>query len=216
MTSTDWGAWHRAYDDPGSDLSRRRRSVQAALRDWVSRSPDGPLRIVSACAGDGRDLLEVLAEQPDPERFAARLLETDEALAGKAEALARRHGLAGVDVVRADAGVTESYAGAVPADLVMLCGVFGNLTDDDARWTIETARHLCAPGAFVVWTRGRFRDQNGGAEPTDALRAWFAEAGFEQVSLDKPADSVYRVGVHRLVAPPEPLVLGRQLFTFTR
>jgi hypothetical protein len=216
MTGTDWIDWHRAYDDPASDLSRRRRSVQAAVRDWIYRSSDGPLRIVSACAGDGRDLLEVLAEQPDPERFSARLLETDGALAGKAEELARRYGLAGVDVLRADAGVTESYAGAVPADLVMLCGVFGNLTDDDARWTIETTRHLCAPGAFVVWTRGCFRGGGDGVEPTDALREWFSEAGFEQVSLDKPADSRYRVGVHRLVAPPEPLVLGRQLFTFIR
>jgi hypothetical protein len=216
VTGTDWVDWHKAYDDPASDLSRRRRSVQAAIRDWIVRSPDGPLRIVSACSGDGRDVLEVLAGQPDPDRFTARLLETDEELAGQAEQLARRHGLAGVDVVRADAGVTESYAGAVPADLVMLCGVFGNLSDDDARWTIETTRHLCAPGAFVIWTRGRFRGRDDGVEPTDDLCAWFAEAGFEQVSLDKPADSLYRVGVHRLVAPPEPLVLGRQLFTFTR
>jgi hypothetical protein len=118
-------------------------------------------------------------------------------------------------VVRADAGVTESYAGAVPADLVMLCGVFGNLTDEDAQWTIETARHLCAPGAHVVWTRGRFADRDA-VEPTIQLRGWFAEAGFEEVSLDAPADAVYRVGVHRLVAPPEPLVLGRQFFTFVR
>ncbi len=215
MSSTDWVGWHRQYDDPASDLSRRRRSVQTAIRDWIARAPEGPLRIVSACAGDGRDLLEVLAEQPDPDRFSARLLELDEGLAGRAEQLARRHGLAGVDVVRADAGATESYAGAVPAHLVMLCGVFGNLTDEDARWTIEAARQLCAAGAEVVWTRGRFRDRDA-VEPTVALREWFAEAGFELVSLDLPRDAVYRVGVHRLVAPPEPLVLGRQLFTFTR
>ena len=215
MSSTDWVDWHRAYDDPASDLSRRRRSVQAAIRDWIARAPDGPLRIVSACAGDGRDLLEVLAEQPEPDRFSARLLEVDEDLAARAEQLARRHGLAGVDVVRADAGVTESYSGAVPADLLMLCGVFGNLTDEDARWTVETARHLCAAGAYVVWTRGSFADRDV-AEPTVVLRQWFAEAGFEEVSLDIPGDAGYRVGVHRLVAPPEPLVLGRQIFTFTR
>ncbi len=215
MSSTDWVDWHRQYDDPDSDLSRRRRSVQSAIRDWIAQASDGPLRIVSACAGDGLDLLEVLAEQPDPDRFSARLLEIDEGLAGRAEQQARRRGLAGVDVVRADAGVTGSYAGAVPADLVMLCGVFGNLTDEDARWTIESARRLCAGGAHVVWTRGSPPDRDA-VEPTVALREWFAEAGFEQVSLDMPGDSGYRVGVHRLVAPPAPLVLGRQLFTFTR
>jgi hypothetical protein len=216
VTGTDWAAWHREYDDPTSDLSRRLRSVQGAIREWIARSPHGPLHIVSACAGDGRDLLEVLAEQPDPDRFSARLIEIDEGLAGRAEQLARDRGLAGVDVVRADAGVTQTYAGAVPAHLVMLCGVFGNLTDDDARWTIEASRQLCAPGAHVVWTRGRCRGRDDGVEPTDDLRAWFAEAGFEQVSLDRPHDTTYRVGVHRLVAPPEPLVLGRQLFTFIR
>jgi hypothetical protein len=215
MGTTDWVDWHRPYDDPTSDLSRRRRSVQRAIRAWIAETGPGPRRVVSACSGDGRDLLEVLAEEPDAERFGVRLLELDEQLAARAEDLARRSGLAGVDVVRADAGRTESYAGAVPADLLMLCGVFGNLSDADVQWTIETARHLCAPGAQVVWTRGRFADRDG-VEPTDRLRAWFAEAGFEEVSLDAPADTGYRVGVHRLVARAEPLVLGRQLFTFVR
>jgi hypothetical protein len=215
MGVTDWVDWHRQYDDPTSDLSRRRRSVQRAIRAWIAETGPGPRRVVSACSGDGRDLLEVLVDEPEAERFSVRLLEVDEDLAARAEELARVSGLAGVDVVRADAGVTESYAGAVPADLVMLCGVFGNLSDADAQWTIESARHLCAPGAHVVWTRGRFADRDA-VEPTDRLREWFAEAGFEEVSLDAPADTVYRVGAHRLVAPAEPLVLGRQLFTFVR
>lgn len=215
MGTTDWVEWHRQYDDPTSDLSRRRRSVQAAVRAWIAETGPGSRRVVSACSGDGRDLLEVLADEPDAGRFSVRLLEMDEDLAARAEELARVSALAGVDVVRADAGVTESYAGAVPADLLLLCGVFGNLTDEDAQWTIESARHLCAPGAHVVWTRGRFADRDAG-EPTDRLREWFAEAGFEQLSFDGPTDTVYRVGAHRLVAPAEPLVLGRRLFTFVR
>jgi hypothetical protein len=215
MGTTDWVDWHRQYDDPTSDLSRRRRSVQAAVRAWIAETGPGPRRVVSACSGDGRDVLEVLAAEPDPHRFSVRLLELDDDLAARAEELARASGLAGVDVVRADAGVTESYAGAVPADLLMLCGVFGNLSDEDAQWTIETARHLCAPGAHVVWTRGCFADRDD-VEPTGRLRQWFAEAGFDEVSLDAPEDTVYRVGAHRLVAPAEPLVLGRRFFTFVR
>ena len=39
----------------------------------------------------------------------------------------------------------------------MLCGVLGNLTDEDARATVAAARELAAPGALVLWTRGRFR-----------------------------------------------------------
>jgi len=210
---TDWVAWHTGYDDPGSALSRRRRSVQESLRGWLDQAGDGPLRVVSACSGDGRDLVEVLADHEAAPRVTARLLELDPDLARRAEELAREHGLAGVEVVRADAGCTDSYAGAVPADLVMWCGVFGNLTDRDVRATAQVTRQLAAPGAHVVWTRGCFADRDP-VEPTAAIRAWFAEAAFEEVSLDLPADSPYRVGVHRFTGTTEPLETGRRFFTF--
>ena len=34
---TDWQAWHTAYDDPGSGLSRRRRSVQTRIGAWLAQ-----------------------------------------------------------------------------------------------------------------------------------------------------------------------------------
>ena len=36
---TDWQAWHREYDDPESDLSRRRRSVQRQVEAWLDERP---------------------------------------------------------------------------------------------------------------------------------------------------------------------------------
>lgn len=216
MGTTDWVQWHREYDDATSDLSRRRRSVQTALRRWFAETGPGPRQIVSACSGDGRDLLEVLVDQPDPARFRVRLLELDDDLAARAEEFARAASLDGVEVLRADAGLTDSYDGATPADLVMWCGVFGNLTDTDTRATIAATPQLCAPSATVVWTRGRFADRDGDLEPTDRLRGWFADAGFDEVSLDAPADTVYRVGVHRLSGPPGGLTHDARLFTFVR
>lgn len=216
MSTTDWVQWHREYDDPSSDLSRRRRSVQAALRTWIAQTGTGPRRIVSACSGDGRDLLEVLSDLRDADRFAVRLLELDDDLAGRAEELARSAGLPHVDVMRADAGLSDSYDGATPADLVMWCGVFGNITDSDVHATLAATPRLCAPGATVVWTRGRFADRDGDVEPTDRIRGWFGEAGFEEVSLDAPEDTTYRVGVHRLVAKPERLERGHRMFSFVR
>ncbi|RYU12287.1 class I SAM-dependent methyltransferase [Nocardioides iriomotensis] len=211
----DWHDWYRDYDDPGSDLSRRLRSVQASLRAWLDRAGDGPLRIVSACAGDGRDLLEVLAGHPAAPRVTARLVELDDALAQRAEDVASAAGLDGVEVVRGDAGRTDSYAGMVPADLVLWCGVFGNLGDEDVRATIRTTRQLAAPGAHVVWTRGTCRGRDD-VEPTDAIGAWFTDAEFELVSLDMPADTTYRVGVHRYGGRTEPLDPGRTFFAFVR
>jgi hypothetical protein len=215
MASTDWRAWHASYDDPGSDLSRRRRSVQARIEAWLDERPDEDLRVASACSGDGRDLLEVLARRPDASRVSALLLETDEALAAAAGGFAADNGLTQVDVRRADAGRTDSYRDAVPADLVMICGVLGNLTDEDARATVAVTRELAAPGALVIWTRGRFADRDGD-EPTDLIRGWFAEDGFEEVSFDAPEDTSYRVGAHRLTAPPSPAGPDRTFFTFQR
>lgn len=214
MPSTDWHAWHAAYDDPGSDLSRRRRSVQARIGAWLDEHPDRDLRVVSACSGDGRDLLEVLAARPDAGRVRALLLELDEVLARSAADFAADRGLARVDVRRADAGRTGSYRDAVPADLVMICGVLGNLTDEDARATVAVTRELAAPGALVLWTRGRFADSD--PEPTDPIRSWFAQDGFEEVAFDAPGDAGYRVGAHRLVAEPRPLGEDRTFFTFRR
>lgn len=211
---TGWRDWHRAYEDPDSDLSARRRSVQRRIEDWLDSRPGEDLRVVSACSGDGRDLLEVLARRPDGDRVTALLLELDEDLAASAASFAAEHDLQRVDVHRDDAGVTDSYRGAAPADLVMLCGVLGNLTDEDALATVAAARELAAPGALVVWTRGRSAGDS--EEPTERLRSWFAEDGFEEVAYDAPRATGFRVGAHRLVAEPRPLVTGRTFFTFVR
>jgi len=97
----------------------------------------------------------------------------------------------------------------------MICGVLGNLTDEDARATVAVTRELAAPGALVLWTRGRFAD-SGKDEPTDTIRSWFADEGFEEVAFDAPEDTGYRVGAHRLAAEPRPLGPDRVFFTFQR
>jgi len=209
--NTDWQAWHEPYADPHSDLSRRRRSVQRQITQWLDERDDEHLRVVSACAGDGRDLLEVLAARPDRARVTATLLELDDGLASAAEEYAAAHDLA-VDVRRSDAGTTDSYAGAVPADLVQMCGVFGNVTDSDLRATIAALPQLCTDGATVIWTRGRFAT----GDLTGEIRGWFGEEGFEEVAFDAPWNAKYRVGTHRLVVAPRSLVSGQTFFRFTR
>jgi hypothetical protein len=59
----DWQAWHEKYDDPASSLARRLRVVQARIREALDACPPGRVRVVSLCAGQGRDLLEVLGER---------------------------------------------------------------------------------------------------------------------------------------------------------
>src|SRR6476659_7369793 len=152
---TDWRAWHAGYADPASGMSARLAAVQGVIGRWLDETAPRPVRVLSACAGDGRDLLGVLEERADVQRVRATLLEADPALARSAAGAARRLGLKGVRVRCADAGTTRGYAGSVPADLVLLCGIFGNVSDVDVHRTIRALPQLCAPGALVVWTRHR-------------------------------------------------------------
>ena len=114
-----------------------------------------------------------------------------------------------MEFVLGDAGTTTAYSGAVPADLVLACGVFGNITDADVENTVRHLPELCAPHATVIWTRGRFVP-----DLTPALRRWFQEAGFEELSFERVPGSTASVGVHRLRSAPWRYRPGVRLFTF--
>ena len=208
-SNKDWQAWHSRYDDAGSYLSRRLACVQQRLRDGIEACGPGPIRILSLCAGQGRDVLGVVAGHPRADDISARLVELDGTNAAVARATAADHDLRGVEVVAGDASTTDAAVGAVPADIVLLCGIFGNITDDDIERTIAATPMLCAPGATVLWTRHR-------AEPdlTPSIRRWFDEAGFQELGFDAPDDVLFSVGAERLVADPAPFAVGRRLFTF--
>ena len=207
----DYAAWHRAYDDPSSQLSRRLRVVQAYLRRAIDDHP-GRLQLISMCAGEGRDVLTVLAGHPRRAEISARLVELDPRNVAAARAAVAAAGLDQVDVVEGDAAVTDAYAGAVPADIILACGVFGNITDDDVRRTVEHLPCLSAPGATVIWTRGWQPDRDAAG----AIRGWFADSGFEEVAFEAAPDNTFRVGAHRLVAPPRAFEPGVRLFSFFR
>ncbi len=208
---TDWVGWHEAYARAGSGLRDRLDAVRAEIARRLDDTAPHPLRVVSACAGDGRDLLGALAERDDADRVTAVLVESDAALVSRAREQARRVS-ATVEVRQADAARSDVYADAAPADLLLLCGIFGNISDADVRATIEAAPQLCAPGAEVVWTRHR----GGASDLTPAIRAWFGDSGFEEVAFVSPEPGGWSVGVHRLVGSPAPLHLGRTWFTFLR
>lgn len=206
----DYLAWHRAYDDPASGLSRRLAVVQDHIRTALDASA-GPFRAVSACSGDGRDLLDVLAGRGDAGRVQATLLELHPDIADLARQRAVAAGLTGVDVRTVDAGTSEAYLGSVPADLVLLVGIFGNIADADIATTLGALPQLCAPGAVVVWSRGRDDRDLGGL-----VRRWCVEAGCDDLGYTAWPDTTAAVGAARFVGRPEPLDPGQRLFTFLR
>lgn len=205
---TDWRDWHESYERADSGLPHRLAAVRTQIARRLDETAPRPLRVISACAGDGRDLLGVLAGRADAERVTALLVEYDPELAARARAAAAPLA-ARVEVRQADAAASEVYADTAPAELVLLCGIFGNISEADIRTTIGAARQLCAPGAEVVWTRHR---EDPDLTPT--IRGWFAEAGFEEVDFVAPEEPAWAVGVHRLVGSPAALAPGEHWFTF--
>lgn len=175
----------------------------------MGRVGPGEIRVVSLCAGQGRDLIGALAGHPRREEVTARLVELDPVNVAVARAMAKDERLAGVEVVESDAGRTDAYAGAVPADLVLACGVFGNITDEDIHRTISILPQFCRPGATVVWTRNR--------RPPDITAdvcRWFEKHGFDYVWASAPHETGYGVGVHQYVGPPVQFRAGQRMFSF--
>jgi hypothetical protein len=190
-----WVRWHRAYEDADSPLSARLRLVQHGVRAVLDDHPPGLIRIVSICAGQGRDVIDVVARHPRRADVRARLVELDPSLVAFARARAATAGVGDVvEVVEGDASLAGSYAGALPADLVLICGVFGNISDEDIRATVLAMPSFCAPGGTVIWTRHRRPP-----DLTPSIREWFGQAGFAEQSFVAPEPYVLCVGRHRLV-----------------
>jgi Methyltransferase domain len=208
MTSGDWHAWHSAYDDPDSWQAKRLITVRERIGIALDTAPPGPVTVLALAAGEGRDLLPVLAEHPRRNEVTALLVELDPRNAEVARTTARDLDLPGVQVITGDAALTDHYLGAAPADLVLICGLFPHITDDDIATVVEHTASFTKRGGTVVWTRHR-------REPdlVPQISAWFTARSFAQVWISDPSVE-FAVGVHRHLADPPPVAAGVRLFTF--
>jgi hypothetical protein len=208
-----WVRWHDAYENPDSPLSLRLRLVQAMVRDFLDRVPTGhggPVRIVSMCAGQGRDVIDVVATHPRRAEVSALLVELDPALVAFARDRAASVGVADqVRIEEGDASMARWYEEQVPADLVLVCGVFGNISAGDISGLITALRGFCRRGSEVIWTRHRRPP-----DATPSIRADFAAAGFEEVAFEDPGGFVLSVGRNRFVGEPLHFEPAVQLFDF--
>ncbi|MET0699011.1 MAG: class I SAM-dependent methyltransferase [Mycobacterium sp.] len=205
----DWSNWHEGYADPDSDLSRRLTYVQRRLSDGLAAAPAGPIRLISLCAGEGRDVLGVLPTHPRRGDVTARLVELNPDIAAVARTTAAELGLTAVEVVTGDAALVSAYAGLAPADVVLACGIFGNVSEADIRNTISGLRQLSKPGATVLWTRHR-----GAPDLTPQIRSWFREAGFDEVGFDYEDGRRFSVGSQVFRSTTAPLDSSARLFEF--
>jgi Putative methyltransferase len=210
MTLRDYVAWHDAYDKPGSGLHLRLLTVQDLIAAELDEAPPGPVRVISMCAGQGRDLIGVGRRHRRGGDLTGLLVEADPRNAATAREAIGQAGLDGLTVEQGDAGKSDSYLAAEPASLLLAAGIFGNISREDIKRTIRFLPALCAPGALVIWTRH--------PEPDgimQAIEGWFAAAGFRPEALIVPEGNLFGVGAARLTGTPPPLRAGGELFTFT-
>jgi len=207
----DWVAWHEGYEASPA-LIGRLRAVRAHISRCLDASPPGPVSILSVCAGDGQDLIGALIGHPRAADVRARLIELDPRLAERGRDAAEGAGLAErIEFAVGDATRASAYRGLAPAQIVLVCGVFGNIRSEDTVSLIEGLGFLCARGGFVLWTRGLRR---GGAAHAARIRSLLIESGFEEASVEPTADGSFLVGTSRhLGESPFPSGDAR-LFTF--
>jgi hypothetical protein len=167
MERRDYLAWHDDYERPGSALHLRLLVVQDLIAAALDEAEPGAIRVLSICAGQGRDLVTVAG----------------------------------------DAGRMDWYVGATPADVVLACGIFGNLTDEEVHTMVELMPALCAPGARVIWTRVPRSD---GILVT--IQDWFDDAGFEPRALIVGEGELFGVGAARFCGTPTPIDPDSRLF----
>jgi hypothetical protein len=205
----DWQEWHRAYDDPTTALSARLVAVAGIIRDFLELAPQGPIRVLSLCAGEALDLATAAHGHPRAADLTGRIVEFDAALCATAERNLAQAALQ-LDVIRGDAADPINLRAGVPADLLLLCGIFGNISDDDIRTTIAVVPALCAPGATIVWTRHR-----RAPDVTPQIRDWFDTANCSSTCFVSEGTGRFAVGAERFDGTPTALLDPQTpLFTF--
>jgi len=209
----DWKPWFAAYDDPDSPLVQRLAVVRLGIRRALDEAPAGGIKVLSLCAGEGRDLIPVLAGHPRRADVRARLIEFDPVIAQVARDSAAAAGLEGtVEVVTGDAADPALFGDYAPAELLLLCGIFGNISEADIHTTVAHAAHLTARGGTAIWTRHR---KDPAVVPR--IHGWFAEAGFSDLwESDADLPTTIYVAANRQERDPVPPAGGEKLFRFIK
>ncbi len=204
----DWRAWHHAYDDPTSDLSRRLDDVVHAIRAALDACAPGPVRLISLCCGDARDVTRALTDHPRCADVIGCLIELDPHLAATAATNLSAIG-SGLVVRCGDAGDPTMCTDMAPADVLLLVGIFGNIIDTDVERLISSVPTICNIGATVIWTRHRRHP-----DLTPRIAQWFARAGCVSSAFRSPRPGSYAVGSERCECTTPLTPLPERLFTF--
>jgi len=207
----DWLKWHKHYDTDSS-LNKRLLLVQDAIRQSLPDNHIASYTILDICAGNGRDLVEVLDTYRYKNVVRGCLIELDPKLTDELLVRVQAANIPqDLKIIQADASQTYTYKNNLPADLILICGVFGNIAEDDIAKTIENLPKLCKQGTRVIWTRHlRAPDR------TKMIRDVFHNNGFNELSFVTTNDNSYGVGTQMFTSSTPAIGENVTMFRFIK
>ncbi len=205
-----WNLWpDSAYKK--QPYQHRLSTVQEHLAKCLDAAPVGSLRIISICAGDGRDVIGVLESHRRRSDVSACLLEQNPQSVAAGVCRSTTAGLENtVAFLNVDATAYATYKNLAPADIVLLCGVWGHVPADERGQLVQAVASLCNPGGTVIWTRGVAK----GMIRLRQIQIHFAAPAWDQVRLSLTRDNNWAVVTHRYCGPTGKLPASGRIFNF--
>jgi hypothetical protein len=117
-----------------------------------------------------------------------------------------------LEFVNGDATLSSVYEGIVPAELVLVCGVFGNVPETELPRLIQSLGFLCKSEGFMIWTRDL---SENGDHRLGLVRELLRDSAFEEVSFQITSIGNMGVGTHRYLGQALPLPKDEKLFVFS-
>jgi hypothetical protein len=207
----DWVKWHQLYETEPSRLVRL-KLVQQHLSDCMHYVSAGAFKVVSICAGDGRDIIGALSGHKRRNEARVRLVEINPGLVETGRKAAESAGLAEqIEFSSGDATMSSAYSGIAPADLVIACGVFGNVREQHLSQLVSCLPQLCQTRGYIVWTHFLSRS---GLKRIELIRGLLQTAGFVDKHLDFSDQAGLLVATQFYAGKNMPLPDHSRLFEF--
>ncbi|HJQ80987.1 MAG TPA: class I SAM-dependent methyltransferase [Lacipirellulaceae bacterium] len=212
VSSRSWAGWPaEAYAQ--MQYQQRLLAVQEHLRGILKDSPAGPLRLISVCAGDGRDVIGTVRAHERRGDVSAWLVELDRQSVAAGIQEASIAGLeCAVNFINADATEYGTYLGVAPADIVLACGVWGHVPAHERESLARALAALCKPRGTVTWTRG----VSSGLARLNEIAVLFARSDWENVRTTITADKKWAVATYCYAGPLVELPEMGRIFNFQR
>jgi hypothetical protein len=205
-----WSGWpQQVYRT--AHYQQRLAAVQMHLGECIDLAPAGLVRIVSLCAGDGRDVIGTMVGHRRRGDVRACLVELNEHSVGQGIESAKAAGVDGqIKFIAGDATDFASYQGYLPCDIMLVCGVWGHVPPLERERLVASLAKFGKQGSAVVWTRGVSR----GMSRLDDIQEHFVKPIWERVRLTFTQDEEWAVVTHRYCGSPQRTPPSGRVFEF--